>query len=367
MDKWLQIWEPWAIFAAYLLVTWIVAALARRIMHGIARLLADRDEAAAAESESGRQRRKSVLDEGLMRAGTGPVRLVVLVLGLHLAIDALILRLPAMGAAPEFRWVERGVGALLVLAITYLINALMRVGLQWYLYELSAGSGAAWTEILPVVRRLLSLVLYFIAISIILKDWGTDITALVTTAGVASLAIALAAQETLSNMLGGLIILVDRPFRIGDTIELSDGKSGEVVEIGLRSTRIAQFDGNALVVPNKDMANSRIINYALPTQKAVVRASLGVSYQTDVEQAKAVLLSVLTGHPDVLQEPAPFVLFTKIGESWLELSYGCWVQSYRDRGRVGDEINSQILASFRTAGIALAHPQRDVKVQMVGQ
>ncbi|MFZ5823100.1 MAG: mechanosensitive ion channel family protein [Bacillota bacterium] len=352
-------WQAWAFFAGYLVLSWVVAALARRLLKGlIPRLTA---------------RSSTTLDDRLVGAAAGPVRLTILAVGFRMALEALKNRIPSFGEvvlngvpakgeyATEFGWVETLAVGLVILAVTSLVNGLMRAAVDWYLHELAGKNEATWDEeLLPLIRRVLSLLVYFIGLSVIFEKLGFNITALITTAGVASLAVALAAQETLSNMLGGLTILVDRPFRVGDWIELADGKMGEVVEIGLRSTRIRQFDGNALVVPNKDMANTRIINYAQPTVRSAVRQTIGVSYGSDIEKAKRVLLETISSHPEVLQDPAPGVWFTTFGASSLDLFMSCWVESYRDRFRVTDELNVMILKAFRENGIEIPFPQQDV-------
>lgn len=359
---WQSYWMDWAVFGIYLVMTWVVAGLARRVMRSLIPKLTARSH--------------TTLDDRLVKAAARPARWTVLSLGLRMSLEVLKNRIPAFqpaldgvrpaGAyATEFGWVQNVALALVILAITGMINALLRAALDWYLHELARKTNSSWDEeLLPLFRRILGLLMYFIAASIIFDRFGYPITALVTTAGVASLAVALAAQETLSNMLGGLVILVDRPFRLGDVIELTDGKSGEVVEIGLRSTRIKQFDGNALVVPNKDMANSRVINLALPTPRAAIRQTIGVDYGTDMAKAKAVLLDVLTSHAEVLKDPEPGVWFTKFGGSSLELFMSCWVESYKDRFRVTDELNMRILKAFRAAGITIPYPQQDVHLYL---
>ncbi|HYF92574.1 MAG TPA: mechanosensitive ion channel domain-containing protein [Symbiobacteriaceae bacterium] len=350
---WLSRWMDWAVFGLYLIITWVAAALARRLMRSIMPLFTARTN--------------TLLDDKLVKAAAGPVRLTVLALGLRMSLQALANRIVAFQAggayAVEFGWAVKIAIALVILAVTALANAMLKAILDWYIHGLATRSQSTWDEeLLPLFRRILSLLLYFIAASIIFEEFGYPITALVTTAGVASLAVALAAQETLSNMLGGFVILVDRPFRIGDVIELADGKVGEVVEIGLRSTRIKQFDGNALVVPNKDMANSRVINYALPDPSAAIRQTISVSYGTDVDRAKAVLLDVMSAHPEVLKDPAPGVWFTRFGESGLDLFMSAWVASYKERFRIADELNSKILTALREAGIEIPFPKRDVRL-----
>lgn len=352
---WLSYWMVWATFAAFVVLSWLAAVVARRIVISVIPKLTARTN--------------TTLDDRLAAASGGPVRFLVFALGLRMSLQVLsggIASFREGGAnATEFGWATKAVSALVILAVTAIVNGLMKAGLDWYLHELASKSNATWDEeLLPLIRRVLSLLLYFIAASIIFESFGYPITALVTTAGVASLAVALAAQETLSNMLGGLVILVDRPFRVGDVIELSDGKMGEVVEIGLRSTRIKQFDGTALVAPNKDMASTRIINLALPTPKAAIRQTIGVDYGTDIEKAKAVLLETIKSHPEVLEDPAPGVWFTKFGASSLDLFMACWVETYKDRFRVADELNVRILKAFRENGIVIPFPQQDVHLRL---
>ncbi len=348
---WHQNWVAWAVFAGYLALTWFLAGLTRRVLKGVVGNLTRRSD--------------TTLDDRLVEAAAGPLRRMVLVAGLSFAVGSLENKIAAFSTggnlANEFEMVQKGIIALVVLAVASLLNGLFRAALDWYMYEKAdLREDAADKELIPVLRLAASVIIYFVATTIILDRFDQDITALVTTAGVASLAVALAAQETLSNMISGFTILVDRPFKVGDWIELGDGTVGEVIEIGLRSTRIQKFDGNALVVPNKEIANTQVINYAQPRPQAAIRQTIGVDYGTDIEKAKQVLLSVLESHPKVLKDPAPGVWFTGFGDSALNLFMSCWVASYRDRFTTTDELNMAILKAFRENGINIPFPQRDV-------
>ena len=352
---WLTYGMDWATFGLYLLITFLVAWAGRRIARSLLPRLTARTNTA--------------LDDRMVTAAARPIRLAILALGFRISLLALQARIPAFqekGAYfVQFGWALSIAKALVILGVTALVNGLLKAAMDWYIHDLAARSQSNWDkELLPLFRKVLSLLLYFIAISVILDQFGYPITALITTAGVASLAIALAAQETLSNMLGGLAILMDRPFRIGDVIELADGKSGEVVEIGLRSTKIKQFDGNALVVPNKDMANSRVINYALPHPRAAIRQTITVHYTTDVEQAKSLLLQMMKAHSEVLDDPEPGVWFTRFTPNGLELFMSCWVSSYKDRFRITDELNVWIIKAMRQANIKLGFPKSDVHLSI---
>ena len=362
MDLWLQSvraalaahWVAWAVFAGQLLVTWFVARLAKRLLRWVANRLVNRSE--------------TTLDDRLVEAGTPAVRWVIFALGLRLALTSLGSAIPAFQAGGrylvQFTIAARIVEALMVWAVAVLVNALIAAALDWYLSELAGRSGGTWDrELGPMVKKAAMIIIYFFAFSIILDLFNISISALIATAGVASAALALASQETLSNMLGGLAIVIDRPFRVGDWIELTDGRVGVVTEIGLRTTRIRQFDGTALVVPNKDMANTRVINYALPTPQAAIRQTIRVTYDTAVEKAKQILLDVMQSHPEVLKDPAPGVWLTTFDTYSLNLFMSCWVDSYTNRFRVTDELNMQILRAFRENGITIAIPAQDIRVQ----
>ncbi|MFS8639204.1 MAG: mechanosensitive ion channel family protein [Symbiobacteriaceae bacterium] len=362
MEQWLyglrialqQHWVAWAVFALQILVAWLLGGLAKRILRWIAHRVVHRSD--------------TTLDDRLVEAGAPAVRWAIFALGLRVALMSLGSAIPSFQAggryAAQFAVAGNLAEAMVVIAVAVLVNALLGAVLDWYLHELAGRTDGTWDrELLPMVKKGVAAVVYFFALSIVLELFGISVSALVATAGVASAALALASQETLSNVLGGLAILIDRPFRVGDWIELTDGRVGVVVEIGLRTTRIRQFDGTALVVPNKDMANTRVINYALPTPQAAIRQTIRVTYGTDVEKAKRVLLDVMNSHPEVLKDPAPGVWLTTFNTYSLDLFISCWVQSYTDRFRVTDELNMRILQAFRENGITLAIPAQQVHIQ----
>ena len=235
---------------------------------------------------------------------------------------------------------------------------------RWYLSEVARRTQSSVDDqFLPVLGRVVAVVAYFLAGTVVLDRFGVSVTALVTTAGVASLAVALAAQETLANMFAGFTILLHRSYRVGDRIQLPDGTIGDVYDIGLRSTKILSFDNEMIVVPNKEMASARIVNQSSPNPLVKLRVKVGVAYGTDLRRAKAIILDVCRSHPKVLAEPPPAVYFTEFGESSLNLLAICAVADYRDRFGVLDELNMAIKERFEQEGIEIPFPQRDLHVR----
>ncbi|MFI5289764.1 MAG: mechanosensitive ion channel family protein, partial [Polyangia bacterium] len=117
-------------------------------------------------------------------------------------------------------------------------------------------------EYLPLFTKVVGLVVGLILVAVVAKHFGQDITTLIAALGVGSLAIGLAAQQTLGHMIAGFVLLVDRPFRVGDRIRLATGEVGEVLDVGVRATRILMADQNILIVPNADLVNNRVVNLA---------------------------------------------------------------------------------------------------------
>jgi len=194
----------------------------------------------------------------------------------------------------------------------------------------------------------------------VLSVWQVNLTPFLASAGLAGVIVALAAKDMLANFFGGINVFLDRPFRTGDYIVLNSGERGEVVHIGLRSTKIITRDDVLVTIPNAVMANSKIVNESAPNPKFRVRTKVSVSYNSDADQVEALLLKAAQENPLVTDEPSPRVRFRAFGESGLEFELLCWIHEPRQKGRALHEVNRAILTEFNHAGIMFSVPQRDV-------
>jgi MscS family membrane protein len=201
----------------------------------------------------------------------------------------------------------------------------------------------------------------------VLSVWSIDLTPFLASAGFAGIVAALAAKDTLANFFGGVNVFLDRPFRTGDYILLNSGERGEVVHIGLRSTKILTLDDILISVPNAVMANSKIVNESAPDPKFRVRTSVSVSYSSDADQVEALLVKVARENALVADEPVPLVRFRAFGESGLEFDLLFWISESKDKEKAIHEVNRAILAEFNRAGIVFAVPQRDIYLHQVAQ
>jgi MscS family membrane protein len=192
---------------------------------------------------------------------------------------------------------------------------------------------------------------------------GLPTYSLITGLGIGGLAIALAGREALSNIIGTIMIILDRPFKLGDYIVLAEGERGEVAQVGLRSTRIRTRDDILISIPNSVIANAKMINESAPLSMSRIRIKIGVAYDSDLKKVEQILVGVAEQNETVLSDPTPRVRFRSFGDSALELELLCWVDPPRLRGPIIHELNWAIKEEFQKEGIAIPFPQREVRIR----
>ena len=233
--------------------------------------------------------------------------------------------------------------------------------LKWYIASVHEGSDPLISHhMLPIAEKLAVLFLMGAALIVILKHFNYDIFSLVTALGIGSLAIGMAAKDTMAHMISGFTLMLDRPFQIGDRIKLINGQIGDVIDIGLRSTKIQGLDSTIMIIPNSDLCNSTLINMVRPTSITQGHVTLGVGYASDVDHVKELLVTIAGENPDVLEKPAPQALFTSFGESALNMSLLFWVSAPALAAMVTDQLNCTIISRFRESGIEIPFPIRTV-------
>ena len=205
---------------------------------------------------------------------------------------------------------------------------------------------------------------------IVLNFLGISIAPLLTALGVGGLAVALALQDTLSNLFAGLHILVEKSIRVGDFIRLESGQEGYVEDITWRTTRVRMLPNNMVVIPNSKLAQSVVTNYHLPEKRMALLIPVGVSYDCDPDRVERMLVeeaSKAVGElPGLLGEPAPFVRFIPgFGNSSLDFTLICQVEEFVDQYLVQHGLRKRIFSRFRAEGIEIPFPQRTVHLREV--
>jgi small-conductance mechanosensitive channel len=191
---------------------------------------------------------------------------------------------------------------------------------------------------------------------------GIDLTGLAVIVGFLSVGIGFGLQNITSNFVAGVILLLERPIKVGDRIMVGN-QEGDVVEINMRSTTIRTLNNVAVIVPNSEFVSSKLENWSYGDETVRVDVNVGVSYESDLETVIRSLREVAAEHPEVLKNPAPDVLHTGFGDSAWNMRLRIWLEDSQRHLEVHSEINCAIVRKFQQNGIEIPFPQRDLHVR----
>jgi small conductance mechanosensitive channel len=209
------------------------------------------------------------------------------------------------------------------------------------------------------LQSLTRIVLKILLIFTVLNHAGINTTSFIAALGAAGLAIGLALQGSLSNFAGGALILFFKPFKIGDFIQ-AQGEKGEVKEIQIFVTKLITPEGKLAIIPNGILANGNIVNYS-EEGKLRVDIKIGIAYQSDIQNARKVLLEVMNAHEMVLKDPAPLVGVEALGESSINLIVRSWTEP-DNYWKVYFDLTEQSKIALDKADIKIPFPQQEIRM-----
>jgi len=292
---------------------------------------------------------------GLLR---GPIRVVTFVILLHLGL--MVFSWPS--------WLQQFLsrGLLIVVAVSLTYLALKVVDLfmgYWKTHTAPDADPTIHLQLFPILRKSLQIFVVIVAVLVTSQNLGVNITGLVASLSIGGLALGLAAQDTLSNLFGALAVLLDKPFQVGNRIQL-EGVDGVVESIGFRSTRIRNLDGHLVTVPNRTIGNATITNISLrPNIRTLI--NIGITYSTAAEKVKLALKiveEVYRSHP--MTEDV-WISFNKFGDFSLNIFVVHWWKStvYKDYLGGMQEMNLQLKQRFDEVAIDFAFPTQTVHLK----
>lgn len=210
------------------------------------------------------------------------------------------------------------------------------------------------------IARYVILVVGFL---IIIQSVGINLTTLNVLAGAVGVGVGFGLQNIANNFISGLIILFERPIKVGDRVEVDD-IHGEVISIGARSTSIKTNDNITMIVPNSKFISENVTNWSFGSDIIRFRVPVGVSYDSDVDQVADLLLEIAAENPDVAKEPPPMARLKEMGDNSINFELLAWSRTKLHRpGRFKSELNFAIIRKFREHGIEIPFPQRDLHIR----
>ncbi|EFK11702.1 Potassium efflux system KefA family protein [delta proteobacterium NaphS2] len=195
---------------------------------------------------------------------------------------------------------------------------------------------------------------------------GFDFTKLTIILSALGIGVGFGLQNIVNNLVSGLILLFERPVRVGDSIEVN-GKWAEIKKIGLRATSVRTFDQADVIIPNSDLVSSQVINWTLSNRRVRLIIPVGVAYGSDVSLVMETLVASARENSKIAVSPSPQVLFLNFGESSLDFELRVWVLDADNRLAVSSELHQEIDRRFREAKIEISFPQRDLHLRSLDE
>ena len=303
-------------------------------------------------------RTQTKFDDLVLELLNGPVKIVAFIIFLRIGLD--VLDWPAVVQ----KVMAKGFTVIVAISLTYMVLKFIDLIMGFWRHRAAAKEDEAFNkQLFPIIRKSLKFFVVAVAALITLDNIGVNITAAIASLSIGGLAVGLAAQDTLANLFGGVSILLDKPFRIGDRVQL-DGVDGPVESIGLRSTRVRNLDGHLITIPNKTMGNATITNIsARPNIKTLM--NIGITYDTPTPKVKLALKIIEEVYK---QHPKSFdciISFNKFENCSLNILVVHWWNSTDFREYLGgiQEMNLALKERFDAEGISFAFPTQTLYVK----
>lgn len=298
---------------------------------------------------------KTDVDDLIVRKTNKPISIILLLIGFRLALFPIGIKQYLLDIA------ENIISSLIIAVITYIVIVVFDIFIDnWGKRIAEKTSSSIDDQLIPVFHRFSRISISIIGLLFILTVWGIQIGPLLTSLGIAGVAIAFALQNTLGNIFGGMSIILDKSVKVGDKIRLDADTMGTVMDVGLRSTKIQTGDGELVTIPNGKLADSKILNFVLPEPRVRIVLDFCVEYGSDIPKVKKTVLDLTAKIPGVLKEPEPKVMMTEMGDFALKFKALFWVENFDIKFDTKCLATEEIYNALRKAGIGVPFPTRTV-------
>ena len=325
-------------FLFILLVSFIIAFLSRLIVKKVLKPLA--------------QKTKTKIDDLIIKNLSSIIFYIVIVLGLKIGVQHFEFKTTIFNSL---------INSILIFIICILMIRIINDFSQHWLMEWAYKTkSTADDRLIPIVVKIIKVIVIVLAVIFACDAWKIDISPLLATAGIAGIAVSLAVKDSLNNIIGGIQLVLDKTFKVGDKVQLESGEMGVILDIGLRSTKLKTYDNEMIYIPNGYLANAKIKNYTMPDLSIRVNVNFGVEYGSDTEKVRKVVLNAVKSIDSVLEEPAPQVQFLKMSDFSLDFIARAWVKNYGDAYSTKLRMTDEIYSGLSKANIGIPFPTQTI-------
>lgn len=305
------------------------------------------------------ERTSSKADDIIIHNLKAPLALWFAMWGFYLGIKFLTL------PTPVINFVNKALASIFIISLTLTLSKILTGFINFYgkKYE-------ATVFLTGLTRNLAKIVIYIIGFLFLLSTLGISITPLITTLGIGGLAVALALQDTLSNLFAGFHILLAKQIRVGDYIKLDTGDEGYVVDITWRATKVRMLPNNIILIPNSKLAQSIVTNFCMPEKELLVLVDVGVHYDSDLEKVERVTLEVAE---EVMREVEggvpefkPFMRYHTFGDFSINFTVILRAKEFIDQYRIKHEFIKRLHRRYQEEGIVIPYPISAINLTQEG-
>ncbi|MBW2997050.1 mechanosensitive ion channel family protein [Candidatus Woesearchaeota archaeon] len=303
-------------------------------------------------------RTKTRLDDILVERTNKPVSWLLIFIGIKIAIEFLHYE------NGFTHYINRTTTSLIYIGTGILVISVIVVLIDFWGNKMARKTKSSMDDaLIPLFRKTTKVVLLVILAIMVLDLWGINVTGLLAGVGIAGIAIGFAVKDSLSNIFGGVSLILDKSIHVGDKIELEDGTVALVEDVGIRATRLKTFDNEILIVPNGSMSTMRLKNYNQPDKSARVVVPIGIEYGADPEKAKKVALDEIKKIKDILPDPEPSAILLELADFSLNMKAFFWVDDISKVYPKREEALIRIYKAYAKKKIGIPFPTQTVEVK----
>ncbi|MBU0460950.1 MAG: mechanosensitive ion channel family protein [Nanoarchaeota archaeon] len=300
------------------------------------------------------QKTRTKIDDMIVERTRKPVSWLLIIIGARLAL------LPLELKAGSTAFTGHLLNSIVIIIITVILIRVVTIfinswGSQWAKKTKSSIDDA----LLPLFRKAANIAIVILSAFFVFSEWRIDITGILAGVGIVGIALGFAVKDSLSNIFGGISLILDKAIQVGDYVEVN-GTSGEVLDVGLRSTRIKTWDNDLMIIPNGTLANQEFKNWKLPDIKTRVTIKFGVEYGISHQKVKKIVLDVLKKYKEILKDPATAVRFEDMGDSALMFGTYFWIEDVSQKMGIRDKVLGDIYDTLNKNKIGIPFPTTTV-------
>ncbi len=300
---------------------------------------------------------KTKVDDLIIRSISSIIFFIIIILGFKFGLQYF-----EFGVALYSNLVD----TLFIIVVSVLVLRIISNFSKHWLKEWAAKTeSTADDRLIPLMAKILNTVVIILAFIFVFDVWNINIGPLLTTAGIAGLALGFAVRDSLANILGGVQLVLDKTFKVGDKVELESGELGIIMDIGLRSTKLRTYDNEVIYIPNGSLANAKVKNFTVPDFSIRVNVDFGVVYGADPQKVQQVVAEAVKNIDVVIDEPQPVVQFLKMSDFSLDFVARAWVANYADAYDTKIKMTEVIYNALNQAKIGIPFPTRTIYTKTI--